>query len=63
MTVALDKGAASRPTAMEPEDGVSRATELVSRYKFSSSVNVYWPIVDRINLVLQAIALIWFQLL
>jgi len=27
---------------------------LVSRYKFSSSVNVYWPIVDRINLVLQA---------
>ena len=48
---------------MEPEDGVSRATELVSRYKFSSSVNVYWPIVDQINLVLQAIALIWFQLL
>ena len=57
------RGSAGRPAAMEPEDGVSTATELVSRYKFSSSVNVYWPIVDRMNLVLQAIALIWFQLL
>ena len=63
MAAQHSRGAAGRPAAMEPEDGVSRATELVSRYKFSSSVNVYWPIVDRINLVLQAIALIWFQLL